>query len=159
MFDTDTRQDVQERIAAHRDSVKRLGHWTTAGGIEVRAHRGSVTLDLRSPRIADGGDIRITVDLDGSTLKLLLPDDAVIDDWDLKRAGRGGKVKDAEAPTAGAGRRIVLAGHMGNSEIRVNRGGIAVLAALFSREFLAEARTARKHGTHPSLPDPARTAA
>src|SRR5436190_17373273 len=48
----------------------------------VRAHRGHAVLDLRSPHI-EAGEIRIDVELDHAMLKLLVPDGAVIDDWDL----------------------------------------------------------------------------
>jgi hypothetical protein len=41
-----------ERIRACDRVVKKLGHWTTARSFDVRAARGSVVLDLRSPRIA-----------------------------------------------------------------------------------------------------------
>jgi len=42
------------RVRAHGAVVKRLGHWTSDRHLDVRASRGSVVLDLRSPGIADG---------------------------------------------------------------------------------------------------------
>jgi hypothetical protein len=143
------------RIAAFNRVAKRLGNWTTERAFSVRAHRGVTVLDLRSPRIP-AGDIGVDVELDRATLKLLVPDDAVVDDWDLRRTGRG-KVKDAERPKTASGRRIVLTGELRNAEIRVHRGGIAVLSAMFSREFLADARRARAEGRVPTVADPART--
>jgi hypothetical protein len=143
------------RIAAFNGVTKRLGNWTMERAFSVRAHRGHAVLDLRSPRIP-AGDIDIDVQLDHAMLKLLVPDDAVIDDWDLRRTGRG-KVKDAERPKAPGGRRIVLTGEVRHAEIRVHRGGIAVLSAMFSREFLADARRARAEGRTPTVADPAHT--
>ncbi len=144
------------RIPAHHRSLKRLGHWTTARHFEVRSQRGYVVLDLRSPRIP-AGDIRVTVDLDHAVLRLLVPDDAVVDDWDLHRTGRG-RVKDSAAPaTASGDRRIVLSGQVRRGEIRVSRHGIAVLSAMWSREFLADLRSAHREGRQPSVADPAHT--
>ena len=146
-------QPVQ--IAAFNRVTKRLGNWTTERAFSVRAHRGVAVLDLRSPQIP-AGDIDVDVQLGRATLKLLVPDDAVVDDWDLRRSGHG-KVKDAERPKAAGGRRIVLTGELRNAEIRVHRGGIAVLSAMFSREFLADARRARAEGRVPTVADPVHT--
>jgi len=111
-------------------------------------------LDLRSPQIP-AGDIEVDVDLDHATLKLLAPEDAVVDDWNLQRIGRG-RIKDTEAPNAPGGRRIVVTGQL-RGEIRVHRGGFAVLSAIFSREFLADLRRARKQGRTPTVADPVHT--
>ena len=64
------------RIPANYTTAKRLGNWTTERRFQVRAHRGSVVLDLRSPQIA-GGDIEIDADPDHAMVKLLVPDGAV----------------------------------------------------------------------------------
>ena len=133
--------------------------------MEVRTHnvgtradqhaRNELAATLR--RIADhvqiGGN---DVELDHGMLKLLVPDGAVIDDWDLRRLGRG-RVKDAEGRDAAGGRRIVLTGQLRHGEIRVHRGGIAILSAMFSRAFVEDLRQARKDGTYPTVDDPTRT--
>ena len=144
------------RIAAHYQVTKRLGHWTTARQFQVRAHRGHAVLDLRSPHL-DDGEISIDVDLDHAMLKLLVPDGAVVEDWDLRRLGRG-RVKDAEGATAAGGRRIVLTGQLRHAEIRIHRGGIAQLSAMFSRDYLTDLRRAHAEGRYPTVDDPARTA-
>src|SRR4029450_5250270 len=89
------------RVPANHTVTKKLGHWTTEREFQVRSHRGLAVLDLRPPRIPPG-DIHIDVDLDRSALKLLVADDAVIDDWDLQRVGRG-RIKDWQGRDA-AGR-------------------------------------------------------
>jgi hypothetical protein len=144
------------RVAANYTVTKRLGNWTTADRFEVRAHRGHAVLDLRSPHIV-AGEISVDVDLEHAMLKLLLPEDAVIDDWDLRRTGRG-RVKDAEGGRATGGKRIVLTGHMRHGEIRVHRGGIAMLSAMFSRGYVADLRRAHREGGFPTVDDPTRTA-
>src|SRR5215467_4033369 len=132
MNTTHTATTAPVRVAANYEVTKRLGNWTTDREFQVRAHRGHAVLDLRSPHIEDG-QIRIDAELDHAMLKLLVPDGAVIDDWDLQRLGRG-RVKDAEGRKAAGGRRIVLTGQVRHGEIRVHRGGIAQLSAMFSRE-------------------------
>ncbi len=150
MNDTDT----TVRIAANHTATKRLGNWTTGRRFQVRSHRGLAVLDLRSPQIPEG-DIELVIDLDHALLKLLVADDALVDDWDLRRVGRG-RVKDAEAPKAPGGRRIVVAGQLRNGEIRVHRSGMAVLSAMCSREFLADLWRAYQEGRTPTVADPAR---
>jgi len=144
------------RVPANHTVTKRLGHWTTERRFEVRNHHGQAVLDLRSPRIPDG-DIEIAVDIDHGVVKLLLPEDAVIDDWDLRRSG-GGKLKDAVGPKCPGGRRVVLTGSMRDGEIRVHRGGIAMLSAMISKEYLADLRRAHRGGGYPTVDDPTRTA-
>lgn len=143
------------RIPANHTVTKRLGNWTTEREFQVRAHRGSAVLDLRSPQIP-AGDIHVEIDVDHAMLKLLVADDAVIDDWAVRRIGRG-RVKDSEGPGSVGGRRIVLTGQLHQAEIRVRRGGIAVLSAMFSREYLADLRRAHKQGGFPTVDDPTRT--
>jgi hypothetical protein len=144
------------RVPANHTVTKRLGHWTTERRFEVRNHRGFAVLDLRSPRIPEG-DIEIAVDIDHGVVKLLLPEDAVIDDWDLRRSGHG-KLKDAVGPKGAGGRRVVLTGSMRDGEIRVHRGGIAMLSAMFSKEYLADLRRVHREGGYPTVDDPTRTA-
>ena len=144
------------RVAANYTVTKRLGNWTAADRFQVRSHRGHAVLDLRSPDI-QADEISVNIDLDHAMLKLLVPDDAVIEDWDLQQAGRG-RVKDAEGGRATGGRRVVLTGQMRHGEIRVHRGGIAMLSAMFSREYLADLRRAHREGGLPTVADPARTA-
>src|SRR5689334_6890977 len=81
---TDTTTDsTPVRVHADHRSVKHLGHWTTANRFELRARRGYALLDLRSPRIP-AGDIDLHLDIDHALVKLLVPDDAVIERWDLR---------------------------------------------------------------------------
>jgi hypothetical protein len=142
-------------VQAHYSTNRKLGHWTTGRRFEVRAMRGAVVLDLRSPSIPPG-DLEISVLADHSMIKLLVPDDAIVDAWSLDSIGRG-RVKDgpySETPTS---RRIKITGQLRHAEIRVRRGGIAVLAAMFTREALADLRRANKEGTIPTAFDPANT--
>ena len=153
---TPTAPAAPVRVAANYEVTKRLGNWTTAREFQVRAHRGHAVLDLRSPHIP-AGEITVDVELDHAMLKLLLPDGAVLDDWNLRRVGRG-RVKDAEGRNAAGGRRIVLTGQVRHGEIRVHRGGIAQLSAMFSREYLADLRSAHRERGFPTVDDPARSA-
>ncbi len=156
IIETSPRAPVQEsvRIRAHHGVVKKLGHWTTARRFDVRASRGAVVLDLRSPWIA-AGHIEIWLDIDHATVKLLVPDNAIIDDGDLRRVGRC-RVKDWTGKGAPGSRRILLCGEMRGAEARVHRGGVAILSAMASRAYLADARRARREGRYPTVDHPAR---
>jgi hypothetical protein len=155
-----------EPVRLHADhlSLKRLGHWTDADRFDVRVRRGSVVLDLRSPQIPDG-ELVVDLDLERAMVKLLVPDEAVIDDGEVAWTGRG-KVKDGvgqqarsrgTAPADGA-RRIRLTGRIHDGEVRVARGGVAMLAAMFTREYLDDLRRVHRDGGVPTVDDPTRTA-
>jgi len=156
---TNTETTAAERVHADHAVTKRLGNWTRAGHIEVRARRGLAVLDLRSPDLPD--DIELHLELQRATVKLLVPDDAVVEHWDLRWTARG-KVKDAQGQTAeepalAGARRIRLTGVATDSEVRVHRGGIAVLSAMCSRAYLQDLRLAHRTGGHPTVDDPARS--
>ncbi len=143
-------------IRAHSRVVKKLGHWTCARQFDVRASRGVVVLDLRSPQIAPG-DIEVSLDIDHAVVKLLVADSAVIEDGDTRRIGRC-RLKDWTDVGAADGRRVVLSGEMRKAEVRVHRGGVAILSAMCSREFLADALAAHREGRYPTIGDPTRGA-
>jgi len=141
-------------VEAFSANVKKLGDWTGANRFEIRARSGYALLDLRSPRIE--GDIEVHVHAGRSTIKLLVPEDAVIDQWDLTIRGRG-SVKDWEASKAKGGRKIRLFGELDNGEVRIARGGIAILTAMFSKEFIEDCKRAHREGGRPTVHDPADT--
>jgi hypothetical protein len=133
-----------EKIRAHNDSIRRTGPWTTARRFDVRASGSSVVLDLLLPEIEEG-DIEITLDLNRSSLTLLVPDGSRVDADELRRVGRG-RVKDWTGTAAPDGRRIRIAGEMRGSEVRVNRGGVAILRTMLSREGRRHVREAYDQG-------------
>jgi len=133
-----------EQIRAHHASVKKLGPWTTARRFDVRASRGSVVLDLLQPPI-EPGEIEIQLDIDHSTVKLLVPDGTIVDDGDLRRVGRG-RVKDWTGTARPDGPRIRLVGEMRNAEVRVHRGGVAILSLLLSGASFRDVRRAHDQG-------------
>jgi hypothetical protein len=132
------------QIRAHRRVVKNLGDWTTARRFDVRASRGVVVLDLLLPEL-EPGEIEIALDIDHATVKLLVPDGAAIDDGDLRRVERG-RVKDWTGTPASGGRRIKLVGEMRDAELRVHRGGVALLSLLASRKTRRQVHEAHRAG-------------
>ncbi len=72
-------------------------------------------------------------------------DGAIIDDGALRRGGRG-RVKDWTGARTPDGRRIRLGGEMRNAEVRVHRGGVAILSLLRSRRSLSQVRKAHREG-------------
>jgi hypothetical protein len=148
---SDTTTEPPVPILAHGTVAKQLGHWTDRQAFDVRASRGTVVLDLRSPQIP-AGDIEISLDADHAIVKLLVSDGTLIDHGDVRRIGRG-RVKDWTGSAAAGGRRIVLTGELRNAEVRVHRGGVAILSAMCSRAYLADARQARREGRFPTSDD------
>ncbi|MFI6171180.1 hypothetical protein ACIBCN_30675 [Nocardia sp. NPDC051052] len=149
-----TTKTTPAQIHVDHGTTKRLGDWTDAAAFDVTVRYGSAVIDLRSPQLAGDGDIEVHANLDHAMVKLLVPDDAVIDQSALQWTGRG-RVKDFARPQHAAGRVIRLTGTSTTSEFRVHRGGIAVLSAMFSREFFEDARRANREGRTPTLADPA----
>jgi hypothetical protein len=121
------------RIHADHSVLKHLGDWTEDRSFHVRSRKSTVVLDLRA---AGRGEIELLLELDGSTLTLLLADDAAVEHWDLHFAGRG-RVKDDQAP--GLPPTVRLHGQAADSRVVVRRGGVAELASLASLARLREA--------------------
>jgi hypothetical protein len=133
-----------EQIRAHRRSIRRLGAWTTARRFDVRASRSSVLLDLLLPEL-EPGEITVELDIDRSTLILLVPDGTNVDHDELRRVGRG-RVKDWTGVGSPDGRTLRLTGEIRNAEIRIHRGGIAILRLLLTRSTRAQLRRAHAQG-------------
>lgn len=144
------------RVHADHAMTKQLGHWTTARIFQVRTRRGAAVIDLRSPEIAEG-DIELDVDIDHGMVKLLLPADATVDQWAIQWTGAG-RVKDGEGDGARGGRRVRITGRVNSGEIRIRRGGMAILAAMFSRAYLEDLKRAHRDGDIPTVDDPTRNA-
>jgi hypothetical protein len=148
-----------ERLHVDHGVTKRLGRWTSASQFDVRVRSGVLVLDLRSPEVT--GDVEVRLDLHRSTVKLLLAEGDQVDHWDLGWSGRG-RVKDDQRPAEpGAGngqRRVRLSGRAEHSEVRVHRGGMAALSAMFSRAYVQDLRQARKSRSYPTVDDPTRAA-
>jgi len=133
-----------EAVRAHHRVVKKLVPWTTARHFDVRASRSLVVLDLLLPAI-EPGDIGIHLDIDHATVKLLVADGATIVDDDLRRVGRG-RVKDWTGTGTPGGRRIHLLGEMRHAEVRVHRGGVAILNLMSSPRHVRDVRRAANNG-------------
>ena len=136
--------DSPTRITAHDAVIKRLGYWTTGRRIEVRANRSLVVLDLLLPKL-ELGIIEILLDVDHSTVKLLVPETANIDGDDLRRVGRG-RIKDWTGTGSPQGQLMRLDGEMHSSEIRVHRVGVAILQVLADPRSRRDTWQARREG-------------
>jgi hypothetical protein len=128
-------------VHAHSTIVKKLGDWTAARRFDVRVRGGQAMLDLRSAQIP-AGDVEIRLDTERGLLRLLVADDVRIESADLRWVGRG-RLKDLQGASAGSGRTITITGEVRRGEIRVHRGGLAIVASLFDRGELR-----RMHRAH-----------
>jgi hypothetical protein len=120
------------RLHADHTVLKHLGDWTEDRSFHLRSRKSTVVLDLRA---AGRDEIDLLLELDGSTLTLLLADGAAVESWDLHIAGRG-RVKDDQAP--GLPATVRLHGRVAGSRVVVRRGGMAELASLASLARLRE---------------------
>ena len=130
---------TETNILADHTVARRLGNWTRHSALQVRARSGKVVLDLRSPEI--DGDIDITLDLQRSVVTLLVTDDASIDQWELRLAGHG-RVKDAAPGRDGTCLR--LHGYACDSQVRIQRAGVAELTGMLSLSRLKEMHRAHQ---------------
>jgi hypothetical protein len=138
------RAPASARIHANNRVIKRLGAWTMARRFDLKASNARVVLDLLLPPI-DAADIEMELDLERSTVALLVPDGTNVVDEELRRVGRG-RVKDRTGTAAPGGRRIDLLGELRHSEVRVRRGGVAILYLLLSRASRGDVRRAHREG-------------
>jgi hypothetical protein len=141
----------RERLRADHVILRRLGHWTEAHEIDLRARHSSVVLDLRSPQVPE--NLEITAELDHATLTLLVPDHADVDTDDLTWTGKG-RVHDRGGD--GAHEQVRVTGHAHDSQVRVRRSGSAQITAMLTHEYLADLRASRREGRYPTVDDPRR---
>ncbi len=121
------------RIHADHTVLKHLGDWTADRAFHVRSRKSTVLLDLRA---AGRDEIDLQLELDGSSLILLLADGAAVEHWDLHFTGRG-RVKDDQA--TGLAATVRLHGQAAASRVIIRRGGMAELRSLASLARLREA--------------------
>ena len=140
-----------EQVDAVGRAVTRVGSWTESQLFDVRVRRGSAVLDLRSPLVARDLDVRLSIER--GVVTLLVPDDAVIDEWGLDLRGRS-KVKQTFHTPAGGGRTVRLSGRAERGEVRIHSGGIAQLTALRTRDFLTAVRHRRRDRVADILQEP-----
>jgi hypothetical protein len=115
-------------IRADRCVTKRLGEWTTASQFDVCTSAGLVLLDFLLPRI-DTDQIEVHLDVDHGLVTLLVPDGTRIVQDDLRWMGPG-HVRDWTGAASPGGRTIHLGGEVRWGDVRVRRGGVAVLSLL-----------------------------
>ena len=108
-------------------------------------------LDLRSRRI-EAGVIDVYLDIHHSTVKLLVPDTARIEHDLVRLVGRCGYV-DWSGEAAPDGRLTRITGEMRGAEIRINRGGVAIVSAMLTGEYLSGLRRAIRDNHVRSLKD------
>jgi hypothetical protein len=134
------------RVRANHTVDKQLGEWTTGHHFDVRANHGAVVLDFLLPQIGPG-EIVVNLDVDHAMVKLLVPDGTLVDDDDLRRIGRA-RVKDWTGTASPSGRVVRLVGQMRHGEVRVHRGGIAIVGLVLAGKR-HDVQRARKAGRLP----------
>lgn len=122
----DTAAPVQVR--ARRDVARHLGQWTTADRFDVRVSDGAAVLDLLLPRI-DAAEVNVRLDVDRGVVTLLVPDGARVVDDELRWIGPG-RLRDWTGGEVPDGMIIRLAGEVRRGQVRIRRGGVALLSLI-----------------------------
>lgn len=118
--------DVQVR--ADRCVTKRLGEWTTASRFDVSTTSGVVVLDFLLPRI-DAERIDVRLNIDHGLVTLLVPDGTRIEQDELRWVGPG-HLRDWSGAPSPDGLTVRLEGEVRWGDVRVRRGGVAILGLL-----------------------------
>jgi hypothetical protein len=137
----DAAQPVQVR--ARRDVTRHLGQWTTADRFDVRVSDGAAVLDLLLPRI-DADEVNVRLDVDRGVVTLLVPDGARVLDDELRWTGPG-RLRDWTGGESPDGMVIRLAGEVRHGQVRIRRGGVALLS-LIGHGKAADVRRAHAKG-------------
>jgi hypothetical protein len=116
------------QVRARRDVIRHLGQWTTADRFDVRVSDGAAVLDLLLPRI-DADEVNVRLDVDRGVVTLLVPDGARVVDDELRWAGPG-RLRDWTGAESPDGMVIRLAGEVRRGQVRIRRGGLALLSLI-----------------------------
>ena len=128
MTDNDTTDGGREMVRTGSGVTRRLGEWTTAADFEVRVGSGVAVLDLLLPRI-DAGEVSVHLDVDGGLVTLLVPAGSRVIDDELRWAGPG-HLRDWTGDESPDGLIIRLAGEVRWGDVRIRRGGVALLSLI-----------------------------
>ncbi|WP_243063392.1 FAD-dependent monooxygenase [Humibacter sp. RRB41] len=124
-------------IHVSREGLRRLGAWSATRRYTVRADRSRIVLDLREACRRFTG-VTVTAELVETTLILLVEDGTQVRN-EVEWSGKGTFKDRWGHGENGAGTLTVLGSAQG-SEVRIHRGGVAVLDDLTSWERLRELR-------------------
>ncbi len=118
-------------LRANMSTLKRTGQWVVPREMVVRNRLGSTELDFTEARI-EHQEVRIQLDVSGGSVKLLLPEHAVVDTNGVQVVA--GSVKDRVGAGRAAGRpRFVVAGRITAGSLKIRRASYVRIGSLVIR--------------------------
>lgn len=116
-------------LRANMSTLKRSGRWVVPRELIIRNKLGSIELDFTEARI-DHGEVRVTLDVSGGSVKLLLPErgSAVTDDVNVM----AGSVKDKARGATGRP-RFVIGGTITMGSLHLRRASYVRIGSLLFR--------------------------
>jgi hypothetical protein len=116
-------------LFANMSSIKRQGEWQVPRELIIRNRMGSTKLDFSDAKI-DHAEVRITLDVSGGSVKMLLPAHASVDVNGVQVIA--GSVKDRVGGTSGRP-RFVITGKITMGSLKVRRASYVRIGSLVIR--------------------------
>lgn len=116
-------------IVANMSSIRRQGAWQVPRELIIRNRMGSTKLDFSDATI-EHGEVRITLEVSGGSVKMLLPAHASVDTNGVQVVA--GSVKDRVGGTSGRP-RFVITGRITMGSLKVRRAGYVRIGSLVIR--------------------------
>lgn len=116
-------------LRANMSTIKRAGSWEVPKELVIRNRLGSTKLDFSEARI-DHAEVRITLDVSGGSVKMLLPARASVDTNDVQVIA--GSMKDKVGGTSGRP-RFVITGRITAGSLKIRRASYVRIGSLVIR--------------------------
>lgn len=116
-------------IVANMSSIKRQGQWHVPRELIIRNRMGSTKLDFSDAKI-EHDEVRITLEVSGGSVKMLLPPHASVDTNGVQVVA--GSVKDRVGSTSGRP-RFVITGKITMGSLKVRRASYVRIGSLVFR--------------------------
>jgi hypothetical protein len=131
---THTDRDAPVRVApvelrANMSKLRRAGQWQVPRELVVRNRLGATELDFTETRI-DHAEVRITLDVSGGSVKMLLPEHATVDTDGVQMVA--GSLKDKVGGRTGRP-RFVIAGKVTAGSLKIRRASYVRIGSLVIR--------------------------
>lgn len=116
-------------LRANMSKLKRNGQWQVPRELVVRNRLGSTELDFTETKI-DHAEVRITLDVSGGSVKMLLPEHATVDTDGVQMVA--GSLKDKVGGRSGRP-RFIIAGKVTAGSLKIRRASYVRIGSLVIR--------------------------
>jgi hypothetical protein len=116
-------------LRANMSKLRRAGQWQVPRELVVRNRLGATELDFTETTI-DHAEVRITLDVSGGSVKMLLPEHATVDTDGVQMVA--GSLKDKVGGRTGRP-RFVIAGKVTAGSLKIRRASYVRIGSLVIR--------------------------